>query len=438
MDASIEANQASPSFTYNVANRNDGGTSPDIIYPILRDHGCVSVEEFPINYMSAIAWNPTIEAQRKALKTRLTNVGIAYVDGVVSSVLSDSLTEVKEYLYSDKMVLNVIGWADWDWMENEEGEDVIVRARRVSDSGGWHGMTIVGYDDTIECDINGNGVIEDAEKGALILANSHGTSFGTNGFAYIMYDALNLVSEVKHKDDNSKPWDYQLNGVRYQVFGDTTGGAQQFRAIYVNKYNPTIIAEVGLNTDARCEVGFSYLQRNLSTGKVNGKNSEDGLFNSNVAAEYSYNSFVLFDVSYVCTGIRYKSKTRETFEGSYQIEFTITDETFTGNGYNGNTDGVRNVTFKLTDIDGNIILNTKTCPNVLENSSYTFTSEGICSIGDVNYDGSITSMDAMLVLQYVNGITDFNKTQQILADYNNDGIIDSNDANAILTYISEN
>jgi hypothetical protein len=51
-------------------------------------------------------------------------------------------------------------------------------------------MTIAGYNDSVYYDINGNGTIEANERGAALMVNSWGTSFGSTGKAYLMYDVM--------------------------------------------------------------------------------------------------------------------------------------------------------------------------------------------------------------------------------------------------------
>lgn len=50
-----------------------------------------------------------------------------------------------------------------------------------------HALTIVGYDDDIEIDLNANGSVEEDEKGAWIIANSWGNGWANNGFIYCPY-----------------------------------------------------------------------------------------------------------------------------------------------------------------------------------------------------------------------------------------------------------
>ena len=63
-----------------------------------------------------------------------------------------------------------------------------------------HAMTIVGYDDRVEFDLDGNGIIGEAmnddgdnEVGAWIICNSWGDGYANNGFIYCPYERSNSV-----------------------------------------------------------------------------------------------------------------------------------------------------------------------------------------------------------------------------------------------------
>ena len=64
-------------------------------------------------------------------------------------------------------------------------------------------MTLVGYNDNIWIDINKNYKVDDGEMGAFKIANSWGTEYGNDGFAWVAYDALNYISCVKGVEVNS-------------------------------------------------------------------------------------------------------------------------------------------------------------------------------------------------------------------------------------------
>ncbi len=70
---------------------------------------------------------------------------------------------------------------------------------------GNHGMTLVGYDLSVEADCNKDGIISDEEKGAFILVNSWGSYWGTNGHAYIPFYYFLHTGEQDEEDENSEP-----------------------------------------------------------------------------------------------------------------------------------------------------------------------------------------------------------------------------------------
>jgi len=55
-------------------------------------------------------------------------------------------------------------------------------------------------------------------------------------------------------------------------------------------------------------------------------------------------------------------------------------------------------------------------------------------VGDVNLDGAVNIVDAMLVAQYLNGMRTFSPLQMKLADVNQDGVISQSDAQMIANY----
>lgn len=79
-----------------------------------------------------------------------------------------------------------------------------------------HAMTIVGYDDRIEFDLDGNGVIGehknsegDNEVGAWIICNSWGDGYANHGFIYCPYEKSNCVKGWP-KENSFTPGYYEI------------------------------------------------------------------------------------------------------------------------------------------------------------------------------------------------------------------------------------
>ena len=81
--------------------------------------------------------------------------------------------------------------------------------------GGDHAMTIVGYDDKVECDVDENGSIDEDEKGAFLCVNSWGTGWGDKGKFYMPYKLLYL-GEWNGGIGNGDKYVYTLRAMDYQ------------------------------------------------------------------------------------------------------------------------------------------------------------------------------------------------------------------------------
>ena len=119
--------------------------------------------------------------------------------GKVLDVDTDAgLTQLKQLLVNG-YVLNFATYINsWQWkaIGNDPGtsaDDAFVGKQcvtMVNGTSGGHSMTIVGFNDDLWVDVNGDGVVDAGEKGALRIANSWGTSWGEAGFCWISYQAL--------------------------------------------------------------------------------------------------------------------------------------------------------------------------------------------------------------------------------------------------------
>ncbi len=231
----INSNVFSPEFVYNqtrVSKNTSGGTVADENAKFLVKYGSPSLDKVVISPNSGWAdtWNPSEDAWVNALNNRPTSyntLDIAIESDDTSNTRvkgphDSSLNVIKKAL-SDGAVLPFSTYI-YSWQNKKIGDgahkneeiyyesnlDKLIAANR--NDYGSHRMTIVGYDDDIWVDINGDGQKEDAECGAFKIANSWGTlcSFSSTdrngnkiyyldcmtGCHWVSYDAVNKVSAV--------------------------------------------------------------------------------------------------------------------------------------------------------------------------------------------------------------------------------------------------
>ncbi|MDP2891779.1 MAG: cadherin-like beta sandwich domain-containing protein [Bacillota bacterium] len=189
--------QLSPKFVYNLENNGwDYGSSIVGCINTLYYHGAPSWQDYPYddNYLEYPA---TAEIWRSALGNRLTDYGIVYLFESEGTRSDEDLQNVKQMLGNGKLLVFATYITSWEYTTVSDNldtaeDDPYIGQLSVKDMYGYdggHAMTIVGYNDNIWVDVDGNSIMEPAEKGAFKVANSWATSYGNTGFVWMPYTA---------------------------------------------------------------------------------------------------------------------------------------------------------------------------------------------------------------------------------------------------------
>ena len=193
----------SPRFVYNLLNGgfNGLGTTPEMVYGFLQQHGAPFLEAYPYNSIDYTQWPADATIWRRALPYRQgqsgfisgldTDAGIALAKAMLANgYLLNFETNIFEFTEALQGIPNDPATPDDDAIAGQQGIK-IVPVGQVN-----HEMTVVGYNDAVWMDINGNGVVDAGEKGAFKIVNQWGAGWGSGGFAWVAYDALKSNSAV--------------------------------------------------------------------------------------------------------------------------------------------------------------------------------------------------------------------------------------------------
>lgn len=153
-------------------------------------------------------------------------------------------------------------------------------------------MTVVGYDDDVWCDINGNNVMEPAELGAFKVANSWGDDWCNEGYVWVAYDALNKVSAV------SGNWESSEDGERNSIFdrGIYVNGSKANAFYYIDVENKEVeyIGQLTIDTDYRNSLSV-YAGRNTSISTSISNTAQKFKLVGDSSKEISYKGTIVFD-----------------------------------------------------------------------------------------------------------------------------------------------
>ncbi|HEY2810787.1 MAG TPA: malectin domain-containing carbohydrate-binding protein [Rhabdochlamydiaceae bacterium] len=239
----------SPRWTYNLLNGGqDGGLVPDYAFTLLSQNGAPSITSFSYVNGDVTSWDLQIQDWVTAISNRLAPP--QYVAGIGGA--SQNLQTIKQLLTNGHVLTFATFIDSWVFTsvlndpQNPNSPYVGQYACTYLDGReGGHFMTIVGYDDNIWIDVNGNGQVDSGERGAFLVANSWGNDWGNSGFIWISYDAFLNTSAV-------------LNGPRAnRVAAATAENNYVFCATpKASHYAPKLIGMFALNQNFRDQISI--------------------------------------------------------------------------------------------------------------------------------------------------------------------------------------
>lgn len=415
--------QFSPKWTYNLCNNGiNKGSLYVTIYSVLANQGAVRYSEFAPSGVATRAeygtWYLDTEGMKRALQYRISDYEhLCFADVEASTPITNSksacLNVMKSLLNSGNVLTFQTDFGEWDYMKLSSqynsalnGQYVCIKHYDPDVKWSGHAMAIVGYDDNISYDLNEDGIIQNYEKGAFKIVNSWGERYGNDGYMWVMYDALNRVSNATNQNvPNREP-----------IFDDYA-----YNIITVEEYPLDLVAEVTISQSCRNQIKLKLGQS--ETDITTPQYTQNTLFNYSGGA-YNYSGLsttpmeatFAFDYGNLCNS--------EITRKNYYI--SINDL------YSGNSTHIKNI--KLIDSTGKTVTNDNV--NDIFDRGTKLYSYRIGMVGDVNNDGYIDSRDITDLQSYLSGNIDFTSDDMLVADVNGDGEISVNDVLDIQYYVA--
>lgn len=418
--------QFSPKFVYNIVNNGiDVGSNYYDNYFVLKTRGAVRYSEFepltqstPYEYRS---WCTNKDYLKNALQYKIKKETQRQFTSStnpvqISSVNSPVLTEMKELLSTGHVLTFTTDYgsyysdpdgvyyfpggnqsnSDWIYDTLSNGDRVCIMGRNIEAVRKGHGLSIVGYDDTIWYDYDGDEEVDDYELGAFKIVNSHDTKYGNDGFIWVMYDALNAQSN------------YTPNNTLDRI-----------PIIENNMYHTIEVEESKL--DLTLELTTTQTKRNqhrMSLNIIDPLNiSHSQLMQYHAGGAFSYDGSItslsqsttfVFDYNQLVSGDRKRQ--------DYQV--SVIDRA------NGDPTGITNL--KIIDRTGKEVIS-KALNDSVDDDTITY-SYRLGMMGDIDDSGLIDNYDATKVQQYLAGIETLSNEDLLVGDVDGDNYVSIIDA----------
>lgn len=381
----------------------------------LEDMGLLTKAAYPLSFsdeskvtLSNLPWfnaSTSMQGTIDALNIRIS-------DSKINSVGTDyagAIKNIKSYIDQGKMVLvtshspqiintNVITGKTQYATNNttDRNKTAIVRFNNTS----GHAMVIVGYDNNMWVDVNGNEEIDTGEVGAFKFANSWGTGFGDSGYIWVLYDAFYPQSKIEGVGTIGK---------------NNISAVSQYGVIYVEKKEPLLIFK-----------GNYVAEMDDTNHSLNIKSDKYTRLNYNIFTQATPLT-TMADVSSAIVN------SNNTLTCNVTLSSQINECNNSSVSMNGIAflDSENNVVKSFSSV----FKNPTTGQSPFDDCYYKTANYSVTLLlGDVNYDGTIDMDDANLALKFSLLIEDSSYLQKKLGDVNKDGVLNNSDVQLILNH----
>lgn len=423
--------QFSPKFTNNMTNdgENSGSDIPRI-YDLLSVSGCVRYSEFQpsesYDETEFREWCTNTAYLRDALSYRVSGYqkyifSASGLNTPISSYDDPNLNCMKSMLNNGYVLVITTDWSTWDdgnrlsseYNTEHVEEYVCIKLRDDDNDWSGHALAIVGYDDNIQYDLSGDGIIQDYEKGAFKVVNSKGDSWKNGGFIWVMYDALNKSSNTAAQNIST----------RKAIFD-----GYSYYAINVDEYPVDLCAEITLTmqrrNQAQLELGLSSINStSIQQEQFTSLMNSGGAYNFSGSTSSVRTATFPFDfgsiAEYPNVWKNYYIKVVDLAENKFKY-CTVVDkiELIDSSGkvvvsdseektISGTTESFRYMLGMVGDVDNSGTINTFDATAVQNHMAQNvLLSDKALKLADVDGDGAVNIFDVMLIQRVVAQLDD--------------------------------